>query len=243
MKDYKELYNNLVDKIISLNTEYVSNMRKIKEGKKSFNDNFEDEDEYLKNKYKLEVIHELLSQDNIMSCVEYNNGYWSDNDGYIILEDSSNGDSRTSKKSPSLTEIKDAVEIHISDVDKALDFWKKLLSERQGIHDWTKLDNFEDEYGFLVHNGVKDEIFLKSEWWHKHITKERHHLQYYVPIDVNLIDVLELISDRVVAEKGRTGEIIPEYLEMDMNILKDAYWNTVKLLDDKTRRTNIDKEE
>lgn len=157
-------------------------------------------------------------------------------ENYILLEDSSNGDSRTSKKNPSLEEIREAVEIHINDVDKALEFWIKLLNERKGKHDYTKLENFEDEYGFLVNKGVKDEVFLKSEWWHKHITKERHHLQFYAPFDVNLIDVLELVADRVVAEKGRTGEINPDYLEIDINVLKDAYWNTVKLLDDATRR-------
>jgi len=153
---------------------------------------------------------------------------------YIILKDSSNGDSRTSKKNPSLSEIREAVEIHINDVDKALNFWMDLLNERKGVHDYTKLENFDNEYGFLVSEGVKDEVFLKSEWWHKHITKERHHLQFYTPSDVNLIDVLELISDRVVAQKGRTGKINKDYLEIDINILKDAYWNTIKLLDDKT---------
>ena len=183
----------------------------------------------------MEVIHELMEDTNI-DCIECTTGFWSENDGYILLQDSSNGDSRTSKKNPSMEEIREAVEIHIDDVDKALSFWIKLLNERKGKHDWTKLENFENEYGFLVHNGVKDKIFLKSEWWHKHITKERHHLQYYSPSDVNLIDVFELISDRVVAEKGRTGKIIKEYLEIDTAILKDAYWNTVKLLDDKTRR-------
>lgn len=231
MKNYEVKYNELTDKILQLNAEYSSKMRDIASNLRVYSD----DEEYLRYKYKLECLHELLNNTN-MDCVEYNNGFWSKNDGYILLSDSSNGDSRTSKKSPSYDEIRQAVEIHIGDVDKALEFWKKQLEEKQGIHDYTKLENFEEEYGFLVHEGVKDEIFLKSEWWHKHITKERHHLQYYSPSDVNLIDVLELISDRVVAEKGRTGSIIKEYLEIDMNILKDAYWNTVKLLDSKTRR-------
>lgn len=239
MADYEELYNNLLNKIISLNKEYREKMEElakdaVKNEEHSRYSYYKNE-EYLKYSHKLQGLHELMDDTN-MDCLEYNNGYWSKNDGYILLQDSSNGDSRTSKKNPSLEEIRTAVEIHIDDVDKALSFWIKLLSERQGKHDWTKLDNFENEYGNLVKTGVKDKIFLKSEWWHKHITKERHHLQYYTPSDVNLIDVLELISDRVVAEKGRTGKIIKEYLEIDTNILKDAYWNTVRLLDDKTRR-------
>ena len=237
MGDYKEKYNSLVDKFVGLNEDYRNRMEEI--ANKSYNSknpiNYQEDKEYLDCLSKLELLHELMEDTN-MNCIECNVGYWSESDGYILLKDTSNGDSRTSKKSPTLEEIREAVEIHIEDVDHAIEFWKKLLSERQSVHDWTKLDNFEDEYGFLVREGVKDEVFLKSEWWHKHITQERHHLQYYSPLDVNLIDVLELISDRVVAEKGRTGEIIPEYLEIDSNILKEAYWNTVKLLDNKTRR-------
>lgn len=237
MIDYEVLYKELVEKILSLNTEYTQNMRNCMEGKQSFIEyDSPRNEEYYKNKTKLEVIHQLIENTNI-DCAEYNRGKWSENDGYILLRDSSNGDSRTSKKNPSLEEIREAVEIHIEDVDKALSFWIKLLSERQGVHDYTKLENFEREYGHLVNIGVKDEVFLKSEWWHKHITKERHHLQFYAPSDVNLIDVLELISDRVVAEKGRRGEIVKEYLEIDINLLEDAYWNTVKLLDDITRRS------
>ena len=239
MTNYEEKYKAIVDKLILLNNEYHLKMEEIANNafdSSNINSvNYMENKEYSKYMSKMEVIHELMEDTNI-DCIECNTGFWSENDGYILLQDSSNGDSRTSKKNPSMEEIREAVEIHIDDVDKALSFWIKLLNERKGKHDWTKLENFENEYGFLVHNGVKDKVFLKSEWWHKHITKERHHLQYYSPIDVNLIDVFELISDRVVAEKGRTGKIIKEYLEIDTAILKDAYWNTVKLLDDKTRR-------
>lgn len=230
MTDYKEKYNNLLNKIIVLNAQYKSNMQQIVDDEKAYRDN----NEYLINQSKLEGLHELIGDD--MDCLEITTGYWSKSNDKIQLKDSSAGDSRTSKKNPSLKEIRKAVNIHIEDVDKGLEYWKYLITERQGNHDWTKLDNFDNEYGFLVHNGVKDEVFLKTEWWHKHITEERHHLQYYTPNDVNLIDVLELITDRVVAEKGRTGKIIKEYLEIDTNILKDAYWNTVRLLDDKTER-------
>ena len=154
----------------------------------------------------------------------------------IILNDTSKGDSRTSGTTPNLKEVYNATETHINDVDNTLEYWKSLISERMGKHDYTKLENFENEYGYLVTHNIRDEEFLKSNWWHKHITEERHHLIEYVPIDVNLIDVLEMISDRVTAEKGRTGEINTNYLKLDKDTLYRAYWNTVKLLDDNTKR-------
>ena len=154
----------------------------------------------------------------------------------IRLTDTSKGDSRTTKTLPTLKEVYQATSTHIDDVDQALEYWKHLISDRQGRHDYTKLENFDKEYGYLVTNGIKDTEFLNSKWWHKHITEERHHLIEYTPIDVNLIDVLEMISDRVTAEKGRTGEINTNYLKIDKDTLYRAYWNTVKLLDDNTVR-------
>ena len=58
----------------------------------------------------------------------------------------------------------------------------------------------------------------------------------YAHLDVDLLDVLEFICDRVCAEKGRTGSINMNYLEIDPVLLVRAYYNTIKLLDDKTIR-------
>lgn len=155
-------------------------------------------------------------------------------DGYIFLRDTSKGDSRTSGVNPSLKEIYNATVIHQGDVSESMNFFADKLVGMGKIHDWTKLENFDLEYGFLVSNNVKDEDFLQSNWWWKHITDERHHVKDYTHLDVNLLDILEWIADRVCAEKGRTGSINMKYLDIDPLILVRAYFNTIKLLDDVT---------
>lgn len=152
----------------------------------------------------------------------------------IILNDTSKGDSRTSGGSPTLEEVYEATMDHINDVDRAMQFWVTQIQDRKGFHDWTKINGFEDEYGYLVTNDIQDDEFFSSEWWYKHITKERHHLMDHVPADVNLIDVLEMISDRVTAEKGRRGSINTNYLKIDPDVLVRAFWNTVTILDQHT---------
>ena len=153
----------------------------------------------------------------------------------IILKDSSNGDSRTCKKNVNGTEISDAIALHKQDVDNVMNCFANELKRRGEEHDITKITGFID-YSTLVMDGVKDEEFLKSEWWIKHITQERHHVTDYCPLDVNLFDILEMIADRVTAEKGRTGSINTNYLNIDKDILLRAYWNTVRLLDEHTER-------
>lgn len=153
----------------------------------------------------------------------------------IILADSSNGDSRTCKEDVTLDDVYEAVVIHRNDVVNALNWFAEDLICRGEDHDYDKVDDF-DTYGVMVVKGIKDEEFLASEWWHKHITEQRHHITNYCPVDVNLLDVLEMIADRVVAEKGRTGTINTTYLDIDTDILLRAYWNTVRLLDDSTKR-------
>ncbi len=153
----------------------------------------------------------------------------------IVLKDSSNGDSRTCKDDVTLEDVYDAVLIHRSDVEHALKWFVEDLICRSEDHDYDKVSDI-DTYGNMVVNGVKDDEFLASEWWHKHITEQRHHVTNYCPIDVNLLDILEMIADRVVAEKGRTGSINTEYLKIDSDILIRAYWNTVRLLDEHTKR-------
>ena len=49
-----------------------------------------------------------------------------------------------------------------------------------------------------------------------------------IPEDVNLIDVLEMIVDCVMAGMGRTGTVYP--LEIKSEVLMSAFVNTVELL-------------
>jgi hypothetical protein len=57
---------------------------------------------------------------------------------------------------------------------------------------------------------------------------ERHHLDDRVPDDVNLLDVIEMVVDCVVAGMARTGEVYP--IELSNDILQKALKNTKELL-------------
>ena len=61
-----------------------------------------------------------------------------------------------------------------------------------------------------------------------HITKERHHILSHCPDDVNLIDVLEMISDCCCAGLARQGFVREVTIPPD--ILMNAFKNTVELI-------------
>ena len=72
--------------------------------------------------------------------------------------------------------------------------------------------------------------FTEKEWYQRHIKLNRHHLLQAggVPNDVNLVDVLDMIVDCVMAGMARTGEVYP--LDIKPEVLKAAFDNTAELL-------------
>jgi protein tyrosine phosphatase len=113
---------------------------------------------------------------------------------------------------------------HIDDVGKGLLFMEKLLQEAAILHDFdkiTEIDRFHSDFvtGFKEHG-----------WWDNHRKVNRHHLLETdgVPKDVNLVDVLDMIVDCVMAGMGRTGTVYP--LNIKPEVLKAAFNNTVELM-------------
>lgn len=123
---------------------------------------------------------------------------------------------------------------HIQDVSKALGFFSGLLLEAAARHDYDKLSDIE---GF--HRDFQTK-FERTEWWDKHRRLNRHHLlqEDGVPHDVNLIDVLDMISDCVMAGMGRSGSVYP--LNITRDLLELAFQNTVELL--KSQVVVVDRE-
>lgn len=113
---------------------------------------------------------------------------------------------------------------HILDVGKALAFFGSKLTEAAAIHDYDKLSEID---WFLSDFKTK---FKKTGWWDNHRKIHRHHLiqEDGVPIDVNLVDVLEFISDCVMAGMTRSGSVYE--LKLSSELLERAFQNTVKLL-------------
>ena len=113
---------------------------------------------------------------------------------------------------------------HIRDVRRGMDFFQDLLRESAARHDSDKLTDLDGFYHDFVTG------FKETTWWDNHRKVNRHHLlaEDGVPSDVNLIDVLDMIVDCVMAGMGRTGEVYP--LNIKPEVLMQAFQNTVDLL-------------
>ncbi|MBQ6219960.1 MAG: hypothetical protein IJH63_00675 [Methanobrevibacter sp.] len=126
-------------------------------------------------------------------------------------------------------QLREDTEQHIYDVGSVLRAMGYELAKRADEHDWSKLEYF-DEFAKDTLEREDTPDFKQRNWYKIHTTKERHHINARVPEDVNLFDLLELISDCVVAGKTRSGSVNDDFLVIPQKVLNNAYWNTVKLV-------------
>lgn len=122
---------------------------------------------------------------------------------------------------------------HIGDVGKGIAFFAGRLTEAASVHDYDKLTAID-----WFHADFTTEILKPDGWLANHYRIHRHHLgdcpikgnsrDIGVPADVNLIDVLEMVADCVMAGMGRAGSVFPIALSDDL--LQRALANTVELL-------------
>lgn len=113
---------------------------------------------------------------------------------------------------------------HIGDVVKALAFFSGKIIEAAGEHDYDKLTAIDLFHADFITG------FKQTGWWDNHRRIHRHHLDKDdgVPPDVNLLDVLEHISDCVMAGMARSGSVYE--LKLSDELLQHAFKNTVDLL-------------
>jgi hypothetical protein len=113
---------------------------------------------------------------------------------------------------------------HINDVRHALELFVGKIFDAMHDHDFDKISDIEGFHHDFI-TGFKETI-----WWDKHRKINRHHLLEAdgIPQDVNLIDVLEMIADCVMAGMGRTGSVYP--LNISPDVLMAAFQNTTDLL-------------
>lgn len=143
----------------------------------------------------------------------------------ITIKPSSTADTRTcdfantSKETLLISSVN-----HIRDVTEALRFFKDQLTAAASTHDSDKITKID----WFHENFVTG--FKQTGWWDQHRWNSRHHLSAAdgVPFNVNLIDILEYISDCVMAGMARSGNVTP--LTIDDEVLKRAFHNTVELL-------------
>lgn len=113
---------------------------------------------------------------------------------------------------------------HIADVVRALAFFQQKLTEAAGEHDYDKLTEIDWFHADFVTG------FKQTGWWDNHRKIHRHHLNEPdgIPENVNLIDVLEHISDCVMAGMARSGDVYK--LELADGLLEAAFRNTITML-------------
>lgn len=143
----------------------------------------------------------------------------------IQIRKSATADTRTCDFANTTKEtLLESSRAHIGDVVKALAFFSGKLTEAAGEHDYDKLTAIDWFHSDFVTG------FKETGWWDNHRKIHRHHLEKEdgVPGDVNLLDVLEYISDCVMAGMARSGSVYD--LTMPPELLDKAFKNTVALL-------------
>lgn len=148
----------------------------------------------------------------------------------IKIKRNPNGDTRTAPKDVTFEQFQKANDMHIEDVKLAMNYLSSLIKCRAVSHDVTKRTEETQFYKDFLETMNEGSDFMQSKWYRYHIENERHHLLSRCPEDVNLIDVLEMISDCVCAGLARSGEV--RELEISTDILERAVTNTVQLLKD-----------
>lgn len=113
---------------------------------------------------------------------------------------------------------------HKSDIVLGMQFFRGMMADSMLRHDDDKLNNIDGFHADFITG------FKQTGWWDEHRKINRHHLlqEDGIPADVNLIDVLDMIVDCVMAGMGRTGSVYP--LDIPPELLKRAFDNTVELL-------------
>jgi len=121
-------------------------------------------------------------------------------------------------------QLLDSSKQHIHDVQLGLALIREVLVQAALFHDADKIANIDAFHADFVTG------FKNHSWWDNHRKITRHHIQKSdgVPEDVNLIDVLEMIMDCIMAGMARKGEVYP--LKLNPAVLQKAFDNTVELL-------------
>ena len=119
---------------------------------------------------------------------------------------------------------------HKKDVSECMDMLSEHIHEIGENHDWTKVEFF-DEFANDTLERLDTPDFKERDWYNIHCNFERHHINAFVPDDVDFFDLLEFISDCLIAGKTRSGDVNYDVFNIDENIILKSYFNTVAKID------------
>ena len=113
---------------------------------------------------------------------------------------------------------------HIQDVGVAMAHFAIMICNQASVHDHDKISDIDGFHRDFLTG------FEEHSWWDNHRKVNRHHLLQAdgIPQDVNLIDVLDMIADCVMAGMARSGSVYA--LDIKPEVLMAAFQNTVELL-------------
>ena len=143
----------------------------------------------------------------------------------IIIKTSLTADTRTCDFSKvSKEQLILSSQQHIGDVAKGMFHFVGMMISAANSHDCDKINDIDEFHRDFLTG------FERTKWWDKHRKYNRHHLIQAdgVPDDVNLIDVLEMIVDCVMAGMARSGSVYP--LDIPPEVLMKAFHNTAESL-------------
>jgi hypothetical protein len=144
----------------------------------------------------------------------------------ILIQYAPTADSRTVNDPDSVTPelLLDSSRKHIRDVKAVCQYVNKLITRAADNHDHDKISDNAGFYRDFV-DGFRDPV-----WGKNHVLVNRHHLDdpEGVPKDVNLVDVIEMIADCVVAGLARSGKV--RVVKIAPEVLETAVANTVLML-------------
>lgn len=146
----------------------------------------------------------------------------------IVIQQSKTADTRTCDASAvSKEQLYASSGQHIGDVAQGMGFFIDMMEDAIQKHDHDKFSDIDGFHRDFINN------FESDEWWKNHQKVNRHHLftDEGTPDDVNLVDVMELVVDCVMAGMGRSGEVYD--LDIKPELLMKAFSNTVELLKSK----------
>lgn len=118
---------------------------------------------------------------------------------------------------------------HITEVQQLMTLFGWRLKYRGKHHDWTKIEYFNDFANAKFDSNCEND-FTKREWYNTHTSLERHHLESKIPEDVDLFDIIEFMCNNICASYERKGWLDDDLLELDDEVLKLAYKNTIRYL-------------
>jgi hypothetical protein len=143
----------------------------------------------------------------------------------IEIKKSSTADTRTCDyKNVTKATLHESSIQHIDDVRQGLAFFIDYMCKAAVVHDKDKLTEIDWFHRDFITG------FKETGWWDRHRKINRHHLAQEdgVPLDVNLLDILEYIVDGIMAGKARGGEVYDPI--MTDELLMRAFSNTVAML-------------